>query len=75
MLARKGYPPALALRVVREQLGDEAAELAALDDAAKLAGPTTSTPRSGSVAALAYRRLACKGWTGDSDTTSQARTG
>ena len=29
MLARKGYPPALALRVVREALGDEAAELAA----------------------------------------------
>lgn len=31
MLARKGYPPAVALRVVREALGDEAAEPAALD--------------------------------------------
>jgi regulatory protein len=30
MLARKGYPPALALRVVREQLGDEAEALAML---------------------------------------------
>jgi len=27
MLARKGYPPAVALRVVREALGDEAAAL------------------------------------------------